>query len=120
MSFPNVSDAFWDWTQTVRFQVLDTTIADFEVDERPISVVAFNAVLEPLTPQALLVKPENQRRWIWWNLWTSYALNPGQLIQDPQGFQYRIMAKSNWSNGGYVGYEAVQAPAVNTPPPVEG
>lgn len=120
MSLPNVSDAFWDWTQLVRFKVLETEVADFEVSERVISDVGFDGVLEPLQVRDLLVKPENQRRWIWWTIWAPIVLSPGQVIQDPSGFQFRIMSSSNWQNGGYYQYEAVQAPAIDTVPPMMG
>lgn len=118
MSMPNVSDAFWDWTTPVQFKLLTTTIADFEVAEVPLNDVTFDGVLEPLTPRKLIVKPENQRRWKWWTIWTTFSIEPGQVIQDPSGSQFRIMSRSDWSNGGHLEYEAVQDPPVPVPEPI--
>ncbi len=120
MTMPNVSDAFWDWTVPVQFKVITTVVADFEVAETPINAVTFEGVLEPLGPRKLLVKPENQRRWKWWTIWATFQMNPGQVVEDPEGLQYRIMSVSDWRNGGHIEYEAVQAPKVGVPPPVEG
>ncbi len=116
MTMPNV----WDWTTPVQFKLLTTTIADFEVTEVPLNDVTFDGVLEPLSPRKLLVKPENQRQWKWWTIWTTFQMKPGQVIADPEGIQYRIMSVSDWRNGGHLEYEAVQAPDVDVPPPVEG
>lgn len=120
MTFPNVSDAFWDWTTPVQFILINTVIADFEVAEAQQNAQTFNAALEPIKPQALLVKPENQRSWKWWTMWSTFKLTKGQVIQDPEGFQYRIMDVFDWRNGGHFEYMAVQAPQVGMPPPTEG
>ena len=120
MSFPAVDDAFWDWTTPIVFIKLQTTIGDFEVTESQQNAQTFDAVLEPLNPRKLLVKPENQRRWKWWTIWTSFALQTDDVIRDPAGFQYRIMSVQDWRNGGHIEYEAVQAPSVGMPPQVEG
>lgn len=120
MSFPDVSDAFWDWTTPVQFILINTVIADFEVAEAEQNAQTFNAVLEPLNPRKLMVKPENQRRWKWWTVWSTFKLQGGQVIQDPEGLQYRIMSVTDWRNGGHLEYEAVQAPDVGMAPPVEG
>jgi len=120
MPFPNVSDAFWDWTSPVIFKLVTTTIADYEVTEVPLNDVSFDAVLEPLNPRKLMVKPENQRTWKWWTMWTTFSLQVGQVVQDPSGSQFRIMSQSDWRNGGHLEYEVVQDPQLIVPAPIPG
>ncbi len=119
MSFPNVSEAFWDWTDTVTFKVLRTTVADFEVVEVPINDVTFEGALEPTKPRDLLIKPENQRNWKWWDMYTTFSLAPGEEIQDPSGSTFRVMSKRNWGNAGYFQYDLLQDPSVLVPAPVQ-
>ncbi len=114
MSFPNVADAFWDWTNGITFKLVTTTVADFEVTETPVQDVSFDGVLEPTPPQKLLVKPEGQRSWKWYTLWTTFNLKDGQIVQDEQNKQYRVMSRGDWRNGGHQQYELVQDPPLGS------
>jgi len=114
VSFPNVSDAFWDWTNAVVFKVVRTAIVDFEVAETPLKDVIFDAVLEPTPAQKLLVKPEGQRSWKWFTMWSTFLLQDGQIIEDDQQKQYRVMSRSDWRNGGHQQYEVVQDPPLGS------
>lgn len=119
MSFPDLSDAFWDWTDTVTFKVISTVIADYEVTETAVNADLFQGVLEPLSAQALKILPENQRTWKFWTLWTTYRLQPGQVVQDGQGLQYRVMQAADWTRGGHFQYQLSQDPDLDVVVPVE-
>lgn len=107
---PNVSDAFWDWTTPVILRLVTTEVVDFQAVETSDGVQTFDAVMEPIPPQKLLVKPEGQRTWKWWYLWTTYPLELDQIVADQENKQYRVMTVSDWRNGGHVQYEVVQNP----------
>lgn len=113
MSFPDVSDAFWDWTNAVQFKLVTTTVADFEVSESELASITFDGVLQPIPERKLLVKPEGQRNWKWWFLWTTFSLKNDQIIEDDSGKQYRVMQQEDWRNGGHQQYQLVQDPPLN-------
>jgi len=108
---PDVSDALWGLGQTERLRVIKKTVEDFEVvessDDRPQFWI--DGILQPLDPQRLLVKPEGQREWQWWTLWTQDRLELDWAIVDPRGVTLRIMNRSNWDN--YHEYQLVEGQA---------
>lgn len=110
MTFPNMAEAFSGWTDAIQFSVIKKNIADFEVVESSLDVIVFEGQLEPLKPQEILVKPEGQRSWKWWTLWTESELNLDDVVQDDSGKQYRVMAVQDWHNANYFEYQLVQAP----------
>lgn len=114
MTFPNMNEAFWDWTTATQFQVVQKSVADYEASETPVITTTFDGVLEPIHPRALLVKPEGQRTWNWWSLWTKKSLQPGDIVVDQDNKEYRVMSINNWSNADYQQYELVQNPPLGS------
>lgn len=103
-----MSDAFWDWEEPMQFKVIKKIPQDGELFEKTIETVWFRGVFEPLPQRMLLVKPEGQRQWIWWTLWTTQCLDLDTIIRDKNGVEYRVMLENNWRNGGYRSYEITQ------------
>lgn len=116
MTWATMDEAFWDWTNAVNFQVVQKAVADYEATEAPIILESFDGVLEPVHPRALLVKPEGQRVWKWWQMWSTKNLELNAIIQDQTGKQYRVMSTSDWNMGGgnYKQYELVQNPPLGS------
>lgn len=110
MTFPNVAEAFSGWTDAIQFSVIKKNIADFEVIESSLDVITFEGQLEPLKPREVMIKPEGQRAWKWWTLWTTSELALDNVVQDDGGKQYRVMSIQDWRNAEYFQYELAQCP----------
>jgi hypothetical protein len=108
--FPNVAEAFSDWTSAVQMKVVNKEAVDFEVNEQVLKVVAFDAVMQPIPPQRVDRKPEGQRIWKWWEMWADTSLAPDTVVQDQNGLQFRIQSVQDWSQAGYFHYELTEQP----------
>ncbi len=105
-----MSGAFWNWTETVQFNVVRTAAVDYEAVDTPENQICFDGVIEPVEPRKLLIKPEGERKFKYWTLWTDQELAPDAIIQDEKGAMYRVTEKSDWRSGDYQQYEIMQAP----------
>ncbi len=105
-----MSGAFWNWTEPIQFNVVSTAAVDYEAIDTPENQVFFDGVIQPLKPRDLLIKPEGERKFKYWTLWTEQELQPDSIIQDETGKQYRVMSKSDWRQGDYQQYEIMQTP----------
>ena len=110
MSFPHMNEAFWGLTDPVVFTVVQPKPVDYEAVEVPENQIYFDAVIQPLNPRLLIIKPEGERKWKWWTMWTEQILAPDSVVQDESGAQYRIMPQSNWDGATYREYEILQGP----------
>lgn len=115
MTVPMVSEVFSDWTQMLQVQIVNTIVADYEVHENALTLLDFEGIFEPMPDTKLINKPEGQRQWQWWTLWTTYDLKIDAIIQDASGLQYRVMTRAKWDMvGGYRAYEIAQDPVLNS------
>lgn len=117
MSFPIMAEAFSGLTQQIQFAVLDSTQENFDTVESAKAISYFQASLQPLHPRKLLVKPEGERRWKWFSVWTSTDLETGTYVKDAQGLIYKVMAKSDWSQAAFHEYEVIQSATLGSGAP---
>ena len=110
MSFPDVSAAFFDWTEPMQFVLVTNVATDYEAIETPVNQICFDGVIEPITPRLLMIKPEGERKYKYWTLWTEEELVPDSIVQDDKGLYYRVTKKSDWRSGDYQEYEIMQTP----------
>lgn len=103
-----MADALAGWGTRITFKLAQKVIADFEAVEKPITDVRFNGVLEPIPPRKLMVKPEGERNWKWYTMWSRRLIPNGETVIDDRGLSYRIMSNSPWRHGGFNEYEMVQ------------
>jgi hypothetical protein len=103
-----MTDALAGFGETIQFAVVSKTAVDYEVTETLASVAWITGVKQPLPPQALKIKPEGQRSWKWWSFWTNQSLKVDDEIQDSCKRRYKVMEKSDWSEGGYFHYELTE------------
>ncbi len=107
-SVPDVSGALHDYYQPMTFIPLVKTVTGFEVEELG-SPVSYPAVIQPLTERKLALKPEGQRAWTWYQVFSdsSLPLDVDDVILW-NGVQTRIMALKDAQLYGYYEYHLVQ------------
>lgn len=107
-TLPYVGDAMLDYFQPMLFDVVTKTTVLGVVNETKV-VTTFQGVWQPLSPQALQMKPEGQRAWTWFRVHAdpSLALSPDDVIVY-QGIQYRVMARYDYKIYGYNEFHLVQ------------
>lgn len=108
MPLPDVSEAFWDLADTVTFRVIGKAVSDFQVEEFQNDPVYFQGVIETIDPTKLDIKPEGQRRWNQFYLWTKEELELDWIVEDMSGRKFRLLSKSDW--GQHFQYEARENP----------
>jgi len=109
---PLMNEATDGLTQQIQFAIINSISDDGDVVETVKAVNYFQGSLQPLHPRRLLIKPEGERRWKWWQLWTRQEIPVGNYVRDVQGKQYKVMSKADWSQADYQEYEIIQSPTV--------
>lgn len=107
-TLPDVSGALLSWFQPMTFQKIAKTLVNFSIVETPTSYDT-QGVRQPFSPQQLAMKPRGQRQWHW----ETFHTIPGTvLVPDDvalfNGFRYRVMAKLDYSEYGYIEYHLVR------------
>ena len=112
MSTIDVREALWGLADTTQVRIIRKTVSGFLVSEEEDAKGGkwVEAVLQPLDPQQLLVKPEGQRQWHWWRMWCTERLDLDWIVMDVNGIKHRIMSRADWSHNGYYEYELVEGP----------
>lgn len=111
---PNMQSVIFGFEETMQFQIVKKTVVDHDLVETskvPI-VLWFEGNLQPMHPRELLVKPEGERRFKWWTLFTDMDLEVDTIIKDRDGSEFRVMASSNWTQAGYQQYQLVEGPGL--------
>ena len=105
---PDVSGALQDYYQAMTFSPLVKTVAGFQVVETP-NPIHFRGMIQPLTERQLFLKPEGQRAWTWFLLYSdpTLTLNVDDVMLW-NGIQTRVMARKDYNLYGYMEYHLVQ------------
>lgn len=109
MSMPYVAGAFRGWTKrrTVR---LVTKLVVNHVIQQIAYIHIFDLMVQPLQPEKVRRKPEEQRAWKWFSIITK-ASNLALKVDDQivvDSIAYRIDSIQPWSEAGYRRYEATE------------
>jgi hypothetical protein len=104
-----MTNAVQAWAQQLEFVVVSKDIENFEIQENYITRRVLGTK-QPLKAQALTIKPEGQRSWKWYELHLTpqVKINVDDFIRFGCNDQYRVMAKEDFSEYGYVRYEIAQ------------
>lgn len=109
-ALPNLSSAIKAWFMQIDLIITSKSIENFEIVESTYLKKSFG-VRQPLSPQKLAIKPEGQRSWKWQelHLLPDTKLNIDDVVKfDRTGEQYRVIAKEDFSQYGYIRYELAQ------------
>lgn len=112
-TLPNMSDAMTDYFQPMVFVQIVKSVENFLSVETPTKIL-FEGVMQPLTEQQLRMKPEGQRKWEWFWLHAEpgLSLNPDEEVFW-QNVKYRVMARKNYFQYGYIEYHLVDDFSMN-------
>ena len=100
---PDMSDAFDGWDDPMTFKRIEKTVVNHQAVNRVVDDSPFNGVLQPIPPRKLMARPEGERAWRWWTLWTPQVLSIGTTIMGPDNHKYRVVSASDY--GGHTEYE---------------
>lgn len=107
---PDVSGALQDYYQTMTFTKVAKIVEGYQVAETP-TPTTFRGVIMPFTERQLLLKPEGQRAWTWFLVFSDPVLTlqvDDVLTWNYNGKQTRVMARKDMFLYGYVEYHVVQ------------
>lgn len=109
MSFPDVSEAFSGLFEPIKFTIVSKAVDDdtHELKEQKSEPVTFLANLQPMDPAKVKTKPEGQRLYTWWTMFTSKMLDRDAIIEDHEGKQFRVDTVSAW-RGSHFEYDLVE------------
>lgn len=111
MPLPDMADALDGLGETVSLIVVSKGIGHFEVIEKEEAPIRFEGVLQPLTAMELKIKPEGQRQWKLWHLWTTERLEFDWIVQTEDGIKLRVLPSAqNW--GSYSDYTLTENPTL--------
>ena len=107
-TLPNMSGTLVNYFQNLEFNVITKTVVNFKLIETK-TTVAFRGVVEAITGQQLMIKPEGQRNWTWINVWAlpNLVLKPDDIFEY-KGVRYRVMKRNDWRAYGYVQYDCCE------------
>lgn len=112
-TIPDMGDALKDWFQMMTFTRVIKSIVAYREVESAVDV-NFWGVIQPLSPRALMLKPEGQRAWTWFQLFAQAKPQEAVLTLDVDevvtwlGKQTRVMARKDYALYSYVEYHLVQ------------
>lgn len=109
MPIPNVSRALRGWTKPQSVRIVTKTVVN-HIIQQTAEVITLDMMLQPLQPEKLRRKPEEQRSWKWYSILVKASGR--ELKPDDQivvgGIAYRIDSRQPWTDAGYRRYEATE------------
>lgn len=109
MAIPNVSGVLRGWTQKRQVRVVKKSVINFLVVQTA-EIVTLDILVQPLQPEKVRRKPEEQRAWRWYSI---LIRTPApDLPIDSQVWigplAYKIESRQPWDEAGFRRYEATQ------------
>ena len=108
MAIPKIQFALNGWESPITLIKITQIIVDYEavnIEEN----INFDGVIQPLTDEALKIRPLEERSWEWLMIHTrtSAEIFTNDLIKY-NGKEYKVMFEKNYSLNGYYEYHLVK------------
>lgn len=105
---PGACGAVASFLQPLTAKTVTKSTVNYRIVETP-TMVNFLGNLQPFTERQLLIKPEGQRAWSWYTLFTdtTLALSLDDVIVIG-AVQYRVKSLKDWSAAGYFEYQVIE------------
>ena len=88
------------------YQTVSKSNSEFETVDAYSEPISFAGSLQPFTERQLLIKPEGQRQWVWWKLFTSQSIPLGSIVTDPAKRKCKVVSEKDW--GSYKIYDIAE------------
>ncbi|MES2155470.1 MAG: hypothetical protein V4510_10080 [bacterium] len=109
---PNMRQALRGLGRRVSVQVIKQKVVDFEAVQDHRDLLRASVVLLPMPARKLMVKPEGQRSWKWWEGTSSVRLELGWFLRVDKDRRkvYEVMEVSDLSQARIYAYQFAEAP----------
>lgn len=111
---PSMRDALRGMTRRVTAQVIKQQVVDFEAVQTPRDLIRASLVLMPMPARKILIKPEGQRTWKWWEGTSTIPLELGWFLKIDKDRKvkrlYEVMEESDLSQARVYAYQFAEAP----------
>ena len=107
MAVPNVSGVLRGWTKKQEVRLVTKSVVDAKVVQTATAII-LDMNLQPLQAEKVNRKPEDQRAWKWFSILvkSNYQKLEIDNVLIVTGIPYRIESVQNWTDSGYIRYEA--------------
>lgn len=108
---PQVNDIIAGFGNELRLAVISKSVNDFEAQETISNMRYIYGVYVPIPSRHLELKPEGERQWMNLTFYsTDTSLKIDDMLQDSNGFQYRVSDYEDWAIAGFRKYSLEQVP----------
>jgi len=106
-TMPDLSGALRDWFRPMNFNTV-TKVMVYGVSKETMNVVSFMGVIFPMEYRELILKPEGQRSWTWYQLFADpvLTLNTDDVVNYNK--QTRVKGRKDWQAHGFIEYHLVE------------
>lgn len=109
---PNMRQPIKGLGRRITCQVIKEKIVDRESVIEPRDILRTSIVMYPMPERKLLIKPEGQRDWKWWEGVSSKKLKLGWFIRPDKDKKklYEVMSDSDFRQARFFAYQFAEAP----------
>ena len=104
--FPDMSDAFAEWSDARTCSLIKKDLIDGRVRESK-SEAEFDILIIPMRAQQIQAKPEGQRTWRWQTGVSATELAMDDRVRDGET-EYRVMGKQDYRIAGFYVYDLTE------------